>query len=96
MNARAQSQAQLSTSSFTPASVNLIQRKCACGGSAGLSGECAECQKEKLLGENAQLVQPKLKISNPNDKYEQEADRVADCNGLIILEGFIAYNPTQN
>ncbi len=78
MNARAQSQTQLSTSSFTSAPVNLIQRKCACGGSAGLSSECAECQKEKLVGENPPLVQPKLKIGQPNDKYEQEADRVAD------------------
>jgi hypothetical protein len=58
--------------------VNLVQRKCACGGSAGLSGECAECQKEKLIGQNSPLVQPKLKISLPNDKYEQEADRVAN------------------
>lgn len=79
MNARAQSQTQSSSApSFTPAPVNLVQRKCACGGSAGLSGECTECQKEKLVGENAPLVQPKLKISQPNDKYEQEADRVAD------------------
>ncbi|HEY2990875.1 MAG TPA: DUF4157 domain-containing protein [Candidatus Binatia bacterium] len=26
----------------------MLQRKCACGGSAGLSGECAECQKNHL------------------------------------------------
>jgi len=79
MSARAQSQVQSSsTPSFTPAPVNLVQRKCACGGSAGLSCECGQCQKEKLVGENAPLVQPKLKISEPNDKYEQEADRVAD------------------
>lgn len=79
MNAKAQSQVQSSsTPSFTPAPVNLVQRKCACGGSAGLSGECGQCQKEKLVGENAPLVQPKLKIGQPNDKYEQEADRVAD------------------
>ncbi|MEE9423404.1 MAG: DUF4157 domain-containing protein [Methylococcales bacterium] len=58
--------------------MNIVQRKCSCGGSAGLSGECGQCQKEKLVGENAPLVQPKLKISLPNDKYEQEADRVAD------------------
>lgn len=79
MNSRAQSQAGLSsTTSFTPVPENLVQRKCACGGSAGLSGECAECQNEKLVGENAPLIQPKLKISQPNDKYEQEADRVAE------------------
>jgi hypothetical protein len=79
MNTSAQSKVQSSsTPSFTPAPLNILQRKCACGGSAGLSGECAGCQKEKLVGENVALVQPQLKISQPNDKYEQEADRVAD------------------
>jgi Domain of unknown function (DUF4157) len=43
----------------------LLQRKCACGGG------CPRCQEE--LG-----IQAKLKISEPGDKYEQEADRVAD------------------
>jgi hypothetical protein len=43
----------------------LLQRKCACGGG------CPRCQDE--LG-----IQTKLKISEPGDKYEQEADRMAD------------------
>lgn len=42
-----------------------LQQKCACGGT------CPRCQ-------NAPLVQTKLKISEPGDKYEQEADRIAD------------------
>ncbi len=44
-----------------------IQRKssCACG------GECPRCQS--ILP-----IQAKLKIGAPDDKYEQEADRVAD------------------
>ncbi len=33
--------------SFTPAPSGLLQRKCACGGSAGLEGECEECRKER-------------------------------------------------
>ena len=50
----------------------LLQRKCACGGSASssLSGECAECNKKHL--------QKKLSIGASNDPLEQEADRVAD------------------
>ena len=52
----------------------LLQRKCACGGSASasssLSGECAECGKKKL--------QRKLSIGASNDPLEQEADRFAD------------------
>jgi hypothetical protein len=45
----------------------LLQRKanCACG------GDCPNCQSE--LG-----VQAKLKVGAANDKYEQEADRVAE------------------
>jgi hypothetical protein len=43
----------------------LLQRQCACGGG------CPRCKEE--LG-----IQTKLKISEPGDKYEQEADRVAE------------------
>lgn len=44
-----------------------LQRKpgCACGGG------CPRCQEQALL-------QTKLKISEPGDAYEQEADRIAD------------------
>jgi hypothetical protein len=49
-----------------------LQRKCACGGTPGPTGECAEC-KRKRLG-----LQPKLAVNQPGDRYEQEADRVAE------------------
>jgi hypothetical protein len=65
-------------SSFTAAPSNLLQRKCACGGKSGVSGGCSACAAKKLTGNKPPLLQPKLKISQPNDKYEQEADRVAD------------------
>lgn len=53
----------ISSSSTNP----ILNRKpaCACGGT------CPKCQAEAA-------VQPKLTIGTPNDKYEQEADRVAD------------------
>ncbi len=35
-------------SSFQPFSSQLLQRKCACGGTRGPSGECAECRKKQL------------------------------------------------
>jgi Domain of unknown function (DUF4157) len=49
----------------SPAQVPIIQRKpiCPC------DGGCPSC---------SEVIQPKLKIGAPNDKYEQEADRVAD------------------
>jgi hypothetical protein len=34
--------------SFTPVSKGLLQRKCACGSSAGLTGKCGGCDREKL------------------------------------------------
>ena len=50
----------------------LLQRKCACGGSAAssLTGKCEACKKNRL--------QAKLTIGASNDPLEQEADRVAD------------------
>ena len=52
-----------------------VQRKCGCGGSAGLTGKCTECQNQWLAGKP---VQTKLRINEPGDAYEQEADRVAE------------------
>jgi hypothetical protein len=51
MNERLQSQAiPVPTPSFAPIRGNLLQRKCACGGTPGLDGECAECSRKRLLG----------------------------------------------
>jgi hypothetical protein len=53
----------------------LLQRKCACGSNASvLTGECEACEGKSMLG-----LQTKLAISEPGDRYEQEADRVADA-----------------
>ena len=35
-------------STFTPSRGSLLQRKCACGGTPGPDGECAECRKKRL------------------------------------------------
>jgi hypothetical protein len=35
-------------SSFTPAHPGLLQRKCACGKSASLTGTCSECQRQQF------------------------------------------------
>jgi Domain of unknown function (DUF4157) len=56
-----------------PSQGGILQRKCACGGAAGMSGECEECSKKKRFG-----LQTKLKVNEPGDIYEQEADRIAD------------------
>lgn len=36
------------TLSFTPVRGGVLQRKCACGGSAGLTGDCEDCNKQNL------------------------------------------------
>ena len=54
-----------------PTGMPLLQRKCACGGG------CPRCQAEQDL-EEALPIQTKVKISQPGDKYEQEADRIAE------------------
>lgn len=46
-----------------------LQRACACGSS------CANCAAK---GDDKQILQPKLTVGASNDRYEQEADRVAD------------------
>lgn len=37
------------TSSFTPVRCGTLQRKCACGGTPGPTGECAECRRQRGL-----------------------------------------------
>ena len=56
--------------SFTHAPGRMLQRKCACGGSVITGGECAECRKKRL--------QTKLRVNQPGDRFEQEADRMAE------------------
>jgi len=51
-----------------------LQRKCACGGSSGLTGSCSECKQKKLVG---RPLHSKLLVNQPGDEYEQEADRMA-------------------
>lgn len=55
----------------------ILQRKCACGNTAGSSETCAECQEKSGMALSG-TIQTKLTINQPGDRYEQEADRVAD------------------
>ena len=73
MTTRSQTQTK-PTPSVAPVQRGLLQRKCACGASAsGLTGECEDCRKKKMMG-----LKTKLRINEPGDFYEQEADRVAE------------------
>lgn len=49
MNAALQTKAQApQTTSMAPAPSGFVQRKCACGGTSGLSDECSDCDKKKF------------------------------------------------
>ena len=50
----------------------IMRSRCKCGKLMGPSGECANCQRKRVG------IQPKLRVNQPNDKYEQEADCIAD------------------
>jgi hypothetical protein len=60
-------------SDITPRAAPILQRACACGKSAGITGKCPQCTARERLG-----IQTKLSLSSPGDRYEQEADRIAD------------------
>jgi hypothetical protein len=44
--------------SFTTVSNKLLQRKCACGGTPGPTGECAECRRKHAHGRPAERHEP--------------------------------------
>lgn len=56
----------------TPLPSRMLQRKCACGQHTPGGGECRKGE------EFAHPIQAKLQVGKANDRYEQEADRVAD------------------
>src|SRR5205823_1841339 len=76
-------------STLRPSQGVMVQRKCACGGSAEKEGECAECKAKgegtlqrqaahPTVSPTAGALQTKQAINQPGDEYEQEADRVSE------------------
>ena len=70
--------------SFTRAPARMLQRKCACGGTVAAGGECAECRNKRL--------QTKLAVNQPGDRFEHEADRMAE-QVMQLPEGAVAAAP---
>lgn len=59
----------------------ILQRKCtSCGQHKTGGGTCANCRANgaKTSAPDLPVIQTKLTVGAPNDRYEQEADRVAD------------------
>ncbi len=59
----------------TLAGDSTVQRACACATSARVSDQRTGGADERRLEDG---LQPKLKVNPPNDRYEQEADSLAD------------------
>lgn len=60
-----------------PAASGLLQRQCACGNHTVAGGECAACAQNRQGA--LQRSPSSLAINRPGDRYEQEADRVAEA-----------------
>ena len=78
--ARPSSQPSVTAPQLRPNQSGILQRKCTCGGAAGVSGECDACGTKRRAA-----LQTKLRVSTPEDIYEQEADRVA--NSVLSKSG---------
>jgi Domain of unknown function (DUF4157) len=88
--------------SSTPVRTGLLQRKCACGGNPGVDGECEECRSKRLITQppaadvqSTQNIQKKLTVNQPGDRYEQEADRVANQVMLMPVPGAVQAKEIQ-
>ncbi|MCB1054839.1 MAG: DUF4157 domain-containing protein [Acidobacteria bacterium] len=84
MSTRVHAQVPSAPATITTGHSPMVQRQCACGGSAGPTGECEGCQEKKLAaapagGTGASTGMPALRISSPSDAGEKEAERTADA-----------------
>jgi hypothetical protein len=73
----------------------MLQRKCACGGAPGVSGECTECRDNSLQRKALFGTHSNLAISQPGDAMEREADRVADAVMSAASTGASSSEPTM-
>ncbi len=68
MNSCVLAQTKPSATSAPPVPSNLLQRKCACGGTPGLTGECEECRGKRESG----MLQ--RKVAQPSTLYDQRSE----------------------
>ncbi|MEM6353280.1 MAG: DUF4157 domain-containing protein [Cyanobacteria bacterium P01_D01_bin.14] len=81
MTREAAVQAQLTPTTHPASQGSILQRKCtSCGQHKTGGGTCAKCQASVGVKGPALLpvIQTQLTIGQPDDKYEKEADRVAE------------------
>ncbi|MBA3831275.1 MAG: DUF4157 domain-containing protein [Chthoniobacterales bacterium] len=71
-----------STSSGAPVRSSLLQRKCACGGTPGPTGECTECRQTRLRGKSPFVL-------NSPQQWHTSTPSVAEalCSPSVPLDG---------
>src|SRR5829696_8878903 len=95
MNMAAEVQAKPAPpSSFTPVRTNLLQRKCACGGTPGLDGECAECREKRLQRRSTSQAQPAMAPPIVHEVLRSPGQPI-DPEIRTFFESRISSNPGQ-
>lgn len=72
------------SASARPATGRLLQRKCACGGSPGPSGECAACRRKRLL----KPMRPPTRIRQAKSESRSQIAAQSPEEQRISLVGF--------
>ncbi|MEP7343054.1 MAG: hypothetical protein ABI977_35330 [Acidobacteriota bacterium] len=78
MSTRTHAEPKSATEIFAPvatgrvANAGLLQRKCACGGAAGLKGQCDDCNKERLSPRRDTVNQPASSAVRPISIIENQ------------------------
>src|SRR5215210_2306412 len=69
----------------TPVSTGVLQRKCVCGGTPGLDGECAGCRKKRLQRSSTGQTEPSAVPPIVNDVLRSPGQPL-DANTRVFME----------
>jgi hypothetical protein len=98
MNERMQSQSTtVPKPSFAPVRSNLLQRKCACGGTPGLDGVCADCRRKQLRGSRRNLLDETAQSEVPPIVHEvlRSSGRPLDAETRSFMEPRFGHDFSQ-
>ena len=91
MNTRVMTHTKASTGSATPSRSNLLQRKCACGGTPGPTGECEECRKRRLQRSATDYTVPATVPPIVDDVLHSSGEAL-DASTRAFMESRFHYN----
>jgi hypothetical protein len=68
----------------------ILVRRCACGGTPGVDGECAACRAKRL---QRSLLRAPLEVGPPDDELEREAERAAEAVARGTRANVLRHSP---